>query len=384
LTLEAAKRAALGAGANLIGTFAYELNQDEIYQIEELGPDIVLLCGGTDGGNKDVVFHNASLLAQSKIKAPFVYAGNKVVADKCCNLLEKQGKEVLVTANVMPRLGELNVEEVRQAIREVFIKRIVKAKGLVNAKSYVDSILMPTPTAVLKAAVLLAEGFQDEEGLGELLIVDVGGATTDVHSVGFGGIYPGAIKKGIPEPYAKRTVEGDLGVRYNAMSILDAVGKEGLEAYVGKSIINLTEVVENLVSHPEKLPQTKTEQEVDTALACAAVDVALERHVGTLEVIQLPFGETRVQQGKNLMAIKTVIGTGGPIINNPHPRLVLEKACFSQAKPFHLKPEKPRYYLDKRYALYAFGLLSEVFPQKALRLAKRYLEELKDNGEKAR
>lgn len=383
LTLEAAKRAALGAGANLIGTFAYELTQGEISQIEELSPDILLLCGGTDGGNKDVVVHNAGMLAQSRLNSPFVYAGNKVVADACRNLLEQQGKEVIITENVMPRLGELNVEKVRQAIREVFIKRIIKAKGLDKARRYVDSILMPTPTAVLKAATLLADGFQNEEGLGELVVVDVGGATTDVHSVGLGGIYPGAVKKGVPEPYAKRTVEGDLGVRYNAPSILAAVGREGLETYLGKNINNLNQIIENLTSQPERLPQTEEEQEVDTALACAAVDVAVERHVGTLEIVQLPFGEARIQQGKNLMETRIVIGTGGPIVNNPRPRMVLEKACFNPLKPFSLKPQKPRFFLDEKYALYAFGLLSEVFPQKALRLAKRYLKELKDSGETA-
>lgn len=376
LTLEAAKKASLGAGANLVGSFAYNLNQDEVSRIEHLLPDIVLLCGGTDGGNKEVVIHNANMLAQSRINAPLVYAGNKVCADECRNILEKKGKEVIVTENVMPKLGELNAEKVREAIREVFIKRIVKAKGLDKAKRFIDSILMPTPTAVLKAATLLADGFEDEVGLGELMVIDVGGATTDVHSIGFGSMVPGAVKKDVPEPYAKRTVEGDLGVRYNALSILAATGREGLETYLRIRKENLSKVIETLVRQTDRLPQTEEEQEIDLALASAAVDLAVERHVGTLEIVQMPFGEAKIQRGKNLMEIKTVIGTGGPIVYNPHPKLMLEKCCFNHSKPFYLKPRNPRFFLDGKYALYAVGLLSELFPKEALRIGKKYLREI--------
>ena len=51
LTAEAARQAALGAGAKLVGTFAYRLTAADIAQIDALAPDILLLCGGTDGGN---------------------------------------------------------------------------------------------------------------------------------------------------------------------------------------------------------------------------------------------------------------------------------------------------------------------------------------------
>ena len=59
LTVEAAKRAALGAGAKLIGIFANRLNSADLKQIIDLNPDIILLAGGTDGGDSQVVIHNA-------------------------------------------------------------------------------------------------------------------------------------------------------------------------------------------------------------------------------------------------------------------------------------------------------------------------------------
>lgn len=381
LTLEAAKQAALGAGANLIGAFAYELNESEVARIEAISPDILLLCGGTDGGNKEVVVHNAAALARSRVNAPFLYAGNKAVADHCRQLLGRHGKEVTVTSNVMARLGELDVENVRAAIREIFIQRIVTAKGLDKARGFVNSILMPTPTAVLKAASLLADGTPRQDGLGELVVVDVGGATTDVHSVGLGGVYPGAVKKGVPEPYAKRTVEGDLGVRYNAASILAAVGEGALTAYLGRCGSDLNWATQNLAQCPEKLPQNEEEIAMDMALACAAVGVAMDRHAGCIEIIHLPFGEARIQRGKNLMDCATVIGTGGPVIYNPCPELILAKACYDPAQPLVLKPRSPRLYLDGLYALYAVGLLAEVQPDKALCVGKRYLKGLRASGE---
>ena len=80
---------------------------------------------------------------------------------------------------------------------------------------------MPTPSAVLEAAKLLAEGCEGEPGYGELMVIDPGGATTDVHSIAEGiptvsGI---AMVNTLPEPYVKRTVEGNLGLKYNIDSL---------------------------------------------------------------------------------------------------------------------------------------------------------------------
>ena len=51
---------------------------------------------------------------------------------------------------------------------------------------------MPTPAAVLAAGTLLSEGSATQKGLGKLMMVDVGGATTDVYSFNENKPYPGA------------------------------------------------------------------------------------------------------------------------------------------------------------------------------------------------
>ena len=117
----------------------------------------------------------------------------------------------------MPDVNVLNVEPARDMIRKVFIDRIIEAKGLKRAEDFVEGILMPTPTAVLKAAQLLPGEAVRKREWGISVVVDIGGATTDVHSIGLGDpVQAGVVRKGLPEPLAKRTVEGDLGIRYNA------------------------------------------------------------------------------------------------------------------------------------------------------------------------
>ena len=222
LTLEAGRRAALGAGAKIVGSFSHEIDDEALAEIEENPCDLIMLCGGTDGGNKRVILHNANMLAKLKKDVIVLVAGNRVVKNEIKRILEGSGKQVVLTENVLPEVNEINVEPAREAIRNIFMERIVKSKGLNDAEAFVGNILMPTPLATLKAAQLLAEGTKKESGVGELLIIEVGGATTNIHSIAHG--YPKTStthQKGLPEPYAKRTVEGDLGIRWNARTIYE-------------------------------------------------------------------------------------------------------------------------------------------------------------------
>jgi uncharacterized protein (TIGR01319 family) len=377
LTAEAAKRAALGAGAKVVGVYSYKLTKRELGELESIEPDIVLLAGGTDGGDQETIVHNAKGLSRSNLQGPIVVAGNKVASDKIQAILESGHKECIITDNVMPEMGVLQVDKARSVIREVFIRRIVEAKGFKKAEEFIDGILMPTPTAVLAAARLIAQGTPKEEGLGELMVVDIGGATTDIHSIARGeSTEPGMVQKGLPEPFVKRTVEGDLGLRYNASSIVDAVGKEHFQSGLTSSNLDLEDAINRLRHAPECLPESEPERILDTELARSAARLAMERHAGTIQTVFGPEGQISIQYGKDLRGIKTVIGTGGPLIFNTSPAEVLEETVYSEANPFSLKPKAPDFFLDQQYLLYAIGLLSEVEPDKALRVAKKYLRRL--------
>jgi uncharacterized protein (TIGR01319 family) len=236
---------------------------------------------------------------------------------------------------------------------------------------------MPTPTAVLTAARLLSQGTNKEEGLGELVIVDIGGATTDVHSIGWGEpTESGVVQKGLPEPFVKRTVEGDLGMRYNASSILHAVGEEHFRRELGNSNLNVENEVGQLSQFTDRLPESSTAWRLDAELARTAARLAMERHAGTIEPTYGPQGQILIQYGKDLTGIKVVIGTGGPLVFSPAPENILEASVFTESNPFSLKPKTPRFYLDQEYLLYAIGLMSEIEPEKALKVAKKHLTKI--------
>ena len=372
LTSEAATRAALGAGAKIVGRYSYELTRQELAEIEEISPDIILLAGGTDGGDKRVITHNARMLCRSDLaRTHLLVAGNKSAYDEIRGIFEAAGRDVRFTKNVMPEIGTLETEPCNREIRDIFIKNIIEAKGVAKARAIVKDIIMPTPSAVLTAAKLLAEGYNGDEGLGELIVVDVGGATTDIHSIAKGNPARGAVVlKGLPEPYVKRTVEGDLGVRYNIGTLVEQLGQRGFLPNQG-----FERAIEKL-SPIEELPETEEEFACDKMLASVAVELAMERHAGKIEIVYGPMGEMAIQRGKDLTEVECVVGTGGPLAFSPNPRGILDGVLFQGASPHILRPKSPKFYVDKHYILYAAGLLSTTSPRSALALMKKYLEEV--------
>ncbi len=375
LTAEAARRAALGAGARLVGAFAYRLTAADIAEIEALAPDILLLAGGTDGGNEVVIRQNADILANSALACPLIVAGNRAVADDVAARLADAGKPVVKAANVMPEFNVLDVEPARDAIRRVFIERIVHAKGIDRAAGMFDRVLMPTPAAVLEGARLIAEGAADTPGLGPLVVVDVGGATTDVHSIADGAPSDdGVVQHGLPEPYAKRSVEGDLGMRHNIAGIVEAVGIDELAGRAGLSRERAEAVLSALAGDVERLPLNSDERRMDGALAAAATRLAMARHAGRLKIVQTVTGSAAMQEGKDLSAVATVIGTGGVLAHGDDPAAVLAGALADDGES--LRPRAPRLLLDRDYLLYAVGLLAETAPEAALALAERSFEAL--------
>jgi len=375
LTAEAAKRAALGAGARVIKTYSYDLTEDEINEIKVMNIDIILLAGGTDGGNKECIINNAKAIAESELNIPVVVAGNKVAVTEIRSIFSKKNIFHAVTENVMPKLNTLNVEPAREEIRKIFMNRIIEAKGLKNAESFINGILMPTPAAVLNAARVLSEGSDKEEGIGEIIIVDIGGATTDVHSIASGDpSKPGVNLRGLEEPFAKRTVEGDLGMRYSALSLWEAAGTRKIKKYIKNKELNIEEGCRYRHNNIMMVPETEEEIDFEEAMAKTAVDMAMERHCGYVEPNYSPMGMVYSQYGKDLMEVNYVIGTGGVIVHSENPRDILEAGAFSTDNISSLKPRHPKYMIDKSYILSSMGLLCEDLPDMSVRIMKKYLK----------
>ena len=373
LTMKAAKMASLGAGAKVMKTYAYQLTEADLEEIDEINPDIVLLTGGIDGGNKEVIVYNAGVLAKSKRNFPIVYAGNRNCASTCKEILKD--KNVFICENVMPQLEQPNVEPAQKQIREIFLQEIVKAKGLSDAEKLIGDILMPTPSAMLTAMKLLAKGTRHEEGIGDLVGVDLGGATTDIYSMCQGlPAQSGTVLKGLRETYAKRTVEGDIGMRYSIKGIVEATDIDRVCEISGLSERRAEELIEYLSVHTDVIPNGDEELiMLDKALASLAIETAVTRHAGHLEQYFTPMGITYMQMGKDLTQVKKVIVTGGALIHTEKTAEIASYALYSDMQAMSLRPKKADVLVDRKYILAAMGLLSTNYPEVALRIMKKEL-----------
>lgn len=370
LTAQASREASLGAGAKVWKTYSFNLTKGDMREIEEYHPDIILLTGGTDGGNAECILYNAQMLSSLSYDCPIVIAGNRCAAEECQEILGE--RTTFLCENVMPRLGELNIEPTQKQIREIFLKRIVQGKGLSEASDLVSGIIMPTPSAMLTAMELLSDGWEEIPGIGELVGVDLGGATTDIYSIAEGSpANMGTVIKGIQEPYAKRSVEGDIGMRYSVHGIQEAVGDRRLSKISGINRQKISQLVEYLGSHTDYIPDNEEMEKMDYALACAAVETAVARHAGSLEQVYTPCGLTYLQSGKDLRRVKYVVVTGGALIHAKHTEEIAKFALYDESTPGSLRPENAEILVDRKYILAAMGLLSQHYPAAALEIMKK-------------
>lgn len=376
LTGEAARLAALGAGAKVLASFGHSLQSADLAEILALQPDVLLLSGGTDGGDHQVMLDNARSLAASQLSAAVVVAGNREATPQAVEVLRAAGYTALPAANVLPRLGQLAVQDARRAIRELFLSRIVLGKGLDQVMAeFGGDVVMPTPVAVLQGLQLLAAND------GELLAVDVGGATTDVYSLASGQPQDDAvIPVGLQPPFAHRTVEADLGLRISAPVVaerqLAVLERRAQRAGVDCDWVSWTE---RLRHSPSWLPESSAEQLQELILAATCVEQAVNRHVGRVESMVTPYGRSWLLRGKDLRSLSWVIGIGGIFRRSPHAGQALRAALQDGSQPELLKPlPQARLAVDQDYLLAAGGLLAESHPHCALQLMRSSLRAIRD------
>jgi uncharacterized protein (TIGR01319 family) len=269
VSAEAGYRVALSAGARVVHVAAGELDGAGLRALRAARPDVVLLVGGTDGGAEKVLLHNANRLAANRIGVPVVLAGNVTARDAALEVLASTGRTVVPTGNVLPDVGELAPEPARRAIREVFLEHVIGGKGLSRGPRFRRLVRTVTPDAVLagvsRLAVLAGQS-------GAVLVVDVGGATTDVYSAVSTVDTVDTERHAVALPADRRTVEGDIGVRWSAPGIVaEAVAERLISAADGTA---LEPAAAGLAARPDLV-----ESEVDIRLAGLAAVLAIRRHL---------------------------------------------------------------------------------------------------------
>jgi len=360
MTVRAAKEAALGAGANIHIITAGKLMRGDLKKIQEIKPNIILIAGGVDYGERATAIENAEKIAELDLNIPIIYAGNVENQEEILEIFnEKNHFNVFCVENVYPKIDELNVEPTRGVIQDVFEEHIIHAPGMQRVKEMINGPIIPTPGAVMQASKLL------KEDLGDLVTFDVGGATTDLHSVTEGSEEINRILIS-PEPVAKRTVEGDLGVYVNMQNIVNLIGSETLTKELSFDISSIMEKY-------QPIPKSENEKIFVERLALEAVKVSLNRHAGKLRNLYGASGKTTVAEGKDLSNIRYIIGTGGALTRLPNREKIIRKAIDQQESNLLGPTKEVQILIDNHYIMASLGVLSKKHPKAALALLKESL-----------
>ena len=360
VTAEAGRRVALSSGGKVVTVRAVAQGHD--LDLTADTPDVVLLTGGTDGGNHEPLLRGARGLRDAGWRGPVVVAGNIEARDEVATILADLPH--VLADNVVPQIGVLAPAGARSAIREVFLAHVIGGKHLSRREDFTAMVRGATPDVVLTGVEVLARQ------AGEVVVVDVGGATTDVHSVVEIDPEQSQLARDVVAPTpVTRTVEGDLGLRWSAVSTVEEAG-----------LPELREAAERRRDHPGLLPETERERDEDEAIARAAVGLALRRHAGRSRVVVGPEGRVVERSGVDLREVGVVVGSGGVL---RHGRAgVAARVLGPSVGPdvgrdggWQL-PERARVVVDADYVLAAAGLLASAHPDAAYRLVTGLLDRL--------
>jgi len=359
MTVKAAKEAALGAGAIIHHVTGGKLRKTDINTIKSIKPNLILIAGGVDFGERDTALYNSELIADMDYAAPVVYAGNIANQEEIRELFQHKFIKLYMVDNVYPKIDQLNIEPTRKVIQEAFEEHIIHAPGMGKVRKLVTGPIIPTPGAVMEASRLL------KDSIGDLVTFDVGGATTDVHSVTEGSEEINRILIS-PEPTAKRTVEGDLGVYVNMPNIVERIGKDSLSEKMGCD-------VEEIMNAHKPIPDSPGLIQFVELLTQEAVLTAASRHVGKLRHLYGPTGKKTMAEGKDLTDVKWIVGTGGALTRLPNRVEILKQISIQNKGDYLLPTTEAKIIIDNDYIMASLGVLSKKYPESALKLLKQSL-----------
>ncbi len=366
LSTRAARAAALGAGAIVVDTLAFDDQRsphERIERLRALRPDIVLLVGGTDGGAETQVVELAEMLAAASPSSragysqrlPVLFAGNAALRQTINKSLGDHF-DVFHEDNVLPQVDHQSLQAARSRIHDLFLEHVMRrAPGFGSLSETVDAPILPTPFAVGRILSAASRLFHRT-----ITCVDIGGATTDVFTV-----------KG---EQVERTVSANLGMSYSAANVLREATTDGIARWMTEALPprRLQDEILGKAVRPTTLPVTALEVSLEQALAREALRLALEAHRA---FVQTDLGErsgaapgrafARAQE-TTPGAPSLLIGSGGVLSHAPRP----EQTAAMLIDAF-LPTGVTELARDNFFILPHLGALLEVHPQAAVEVFER-------------
>ena len=370
MTGESAQRAALGAGAIVMDVIALNDGRrphEKIRRLRQLRPDMILMSGGTDGGDVRRVAEMAEILVAADPKArlgagyqlPVIYAGNRDAAPIVTECLGAR-TALSIVPNLRPTLERENLGPARDGIHELFMEHVMAhAPGYKKLMTWTPVPIMPTPGAV---GLIIEQVARAEKR--SVVGVDIGGATTDVFSV-----FQHAFN---------RTVSANLGMSYSVSNVMAEAGIANILRWVPFAVdeVELRNRIKNKMIRPTTIPQTLEDLVIEQAIAREALRLAFDQHralavglkgVQTERTIsditqQTASGSTLV----NLLELGLLIGSGGVLSHAP--RRV--QAALMMIDAF-LPEGLTELAVDSIFMAPQLGVLSTVHPEAATQVFDR-------------
>ena len=363
ITAESANRAALGAGAIVMDVLAYDDGRkqyEQIQRIRSLRPDMILMAGGTDGGEVSNVMEMAELIKAAEPKArlgasfelPIVYAGNKMVRPQIDKLMSSSFALTMVD-NLRPIIEVENTEPARMAIHELFMEHVMShAPGYLKLMKWTDVDIMPTPAGEGLAIQLLANAY-NRNTLG----VGLGGATTNVYSI-FDGKFV-------------RSVSANLGMSYSITNVMREAGIQNIRRWLPFRLDeeDVSSRLMNKMIRPTTIPQTLEDLFIEQAVAREALRLGLMHHksiatrlkgVHVERTLGDLFDQALVETYIDMMKIDIMAGTGGLLSHAP----LRAQSLLIMTDAF--QPEGVTWlFQDSEFMMPHLGVLSTVYPEAA-------------------
>lgn len=363
MTVKASKEAALNAGANIHLVTANKITDDDLEVILSIEPNIILIAGGTDYGERINAQYNAEQILKLGLKIPIIYAGNVENHLYMKKLFKKYNRIDLlrIVENVYPRVDYMNILPLRRVIYQTFEENIIHAKGMNKIFDKVNQSIMPTPGSVMESTMML------NDRIGNIITIDVGGATTDIHSISEPSEEYEKYAEG--EPKLKRTVEGDLGVYINHNNVISLFDKKKLLQELKISEIELKEVLDDY----KYISITQKQKHLVDLLTSKCTIEGLNRHIGDLKRVFTTNGQKIIPDGKDLTKVEYIILTGGALLNHSDPEMMIKQYLSSSTTK--LTPKENIVILkDSDYVMASVGVLSLKYRNEAFEILRNSLK----------
>lgn len=376
MTTQSAERAALGAGAIVLDAISADDGREEYERIERirhLKPDIVLITGGVDGGDKSHAIEAAEVLLSAApkprfgdtLKLPVIFAGNKEAAKEVEQILASFA-HVQSVPNVRPSLEREELEGARHAIHEFFLSHVMShAPGYSKLLDWTPKPVLPTPSAFGDMVIEISKRSKLS-----VLAVDIGGATTDLFSA--------LLRSEQTEPIFNRTVSANLGMSYSIANVLVEAGVDNIARWLPFELSHseIRDRLRNKMIRPTSIPQSLDDLLLEQAVCREALRLSLKHHRSLATGLkglkkERGIADIFLQRGVDdekldINEIDLVIGSGGALSHAPDRK----SAALMMIDAFELSG-LTEIAVDSIFMMPHLGVFASVHPEAAHQILMR-------------